>query len=73
MVTHQVGDLLRVRVATPTSPWPGEDGDVVQVGALYRVVGQMEHGLELALVEGSGPAEVRVLESQVDRFFASAG
>jgi hypothetical protein len=71
MARHQVGDLLCVRASARTSPWPGEDGEVIQEGALYRVVGRVEHGLDLSLEKGSGPVEVRVLESQVDQFFAS--
>ncbi len=69
---YPLGQLFRVRNTIMTNPWPGESAAPVQAGTIYKLVGQVEHALDLELQTGTGPATLRVLESQAEQFFLLA-
>jgi hypothetical protein len=60
----RIGERLKVRVPKAT-----EEGEPIQVGAIYEVVDRFAYAWQLRLVQGDGAKEVRVLNSTIDSFF----
>lgn len=56
----RIGD--RMRVVTPAAT---DDDDPLVLGSIYEAVDRKYYGWDFALIEGEGPASLRILNSQV--------
>lgn len=63
-----VGDEVEfIRAVVPT-PWEGELVAAVSVGDRYKAIRLVGSGWDLERVRGSGPAELRLLNSQMKEY-----
>ena len=60
----RIGERLIAKIGAST-----EEGDEIQVGAVYEVVDRKAYGWDLDLIDGGGAARVRVLNSRVLHYF----
>jgi hypothetical protein len=59
------GSIVEFTRDVETTPWPGEKAKTVRVGARYKLVRIVGAGWDLSRVQGNGPEELRLLDSQM--------
>lgn len=67
-----VGDIVEFIVAITTTPWPGEEPTEVKVGSKYEIIDLVGEGWDLKRLSGDGPIELRILNSDMDRYVTIA-
>ncbi len=60
-----VGSIVEFTRDVETTPWPGEEANTVRAGARYKLVRIVGAGWDLSRVQGDGPEELRLLDSQI--------
>jgi hypothetical protein len=64
----KLGDLLEIKEDIETSPWEGEKAELVKKGSVYKTVNLVGAGWDLELVRGSGPRNLRILNSLIPQY-----
>jgi hypothetical protein len=64
----QVGLLVEFTRDVETTPWPGEEKTTIRMGARYELLRLVEAGWDLRRVQGDGPEELRLLDSQMGSY-----